>query len=109
MNAYRVAFGRLSGVDYFGETAARMYAVSAEIGFDEVSTSRHVFQQRGEKSLFTGYASPSGVSAHFQLAFETAEALNAWAENAKIVSPTEDQSTNLYRAILAAMQHAEVA
>jgi hypothetical protein len=104
MSAPRVVLARLSGMDFYGVIAEKMYTIAALAAFDEITTSRHAHVTRGSKALLSGFAQPSGVSGYFELAFDTLDELNEWAATAKVADTSEAEASELYRALLDAMK-----
>jgi hypothetical protein len=99
---FKITCARLSGTDYSADAAERMYHVAAAAGFDEITTSRHAAVAPRRPSMYCATAQPSGVSGWFDVEFNSAADMYAWAAAATVVEPSEPAAAELYRALLAA-------
>lgn len=97
----KVEYFRLSGYDFRGEIAERMFAAIQDHGFGRVGADLNPWPMRANDGKFVCYVDVSGVSAHAELRFDDADSLLSFLRSARILQHTEEDSTAAYRKLLA--------
>lgn len=99
----KVARFLLSGREYGGDEAARLFEIAHPYGVEEIVTV-----SRAEPERFTGwqhyvYADVSCVSAHWTVLFDSREEMEAWAATVPMPERTEENGIACYRALIGYM------
>lgn len=92
---------RLSGSDYYGDEAQRMFGIAAAHGFDCMWAGFEPWLPGGKSARFTADVNVSGVAAAAQVSFDDPAGLHEFVRTARMIEPREPEATDTYRQLLA--------
>lgn len=90
----------LSGVEYRGEEAQRLFEIVLPYGAEEIVTVSRVKPERVSGRQYYVYADVSGVSASWDVGFGSRDEMEAWVKTVGMPEPTEAHGVACYRALI---------